>query len=257
MVVIPSESRHSTATGNTSVTKVRKSRVYLEYPCYICGNILSGAKSAINHANRIHGFDIPTRMIGRKRPQDDNYEFTRDRNAEVDEMHYSCSSCWFHCPEDDGGGEGIRVLNEHVRAEHDPIKVDITKDGEDTTQIGSRRNSRTGSVDNRSQQSDYDDEDEEDGNRGQGSGGERRTNANRGRNQTSDSGGGKYLNNKSNSGGSRDGDKERSNGGGGGGQERRSTTPNGTPITEESAKEISSKLEELTKLFKDFFSSQK
>ncbi|KAL0582166.1 hypothetical protein ABG067_008066, partial [Albugo candida] len=145
-MVIPAQARNvSTATGNTSVTKIPKTRVFLEYPCYICGDMLSRAKNAIDHANRIHGFDIPSRLQGRKRPQDDFYEYIRDRNAEVDEMHYSCASCWFHCPEDENG---IQTLNAHVRQEHDPIKVDESKEGDDVTQVGTKGNSRRlGSVD--------------------------------------------------------------------------------------------------------------
>ncbi|CAO3629515.1 unnamed protein product [Mucor hiemalis] len=189
----------SKATGVTSTNKMNKILVYPEYTCYICGNVLSSAISCINHVRRIHGFELFPRLVGRNRPPNNEYEYSRDKDEEVDELHYACCSCWFTCPED---GEGIQTLNNHVREEHDPQKVDITKEGSDMLeQRSSRGTSRRGSV----------------------------------------------SSNKSDSS-----NKRISRAGTSSPPRFRSTTPNGTPITEKSALDISSKLDELINLFKKY-----
>lgn len=53
------------STGTTSDNKLEKLRAYLEHTCFICGNIMSSAKQTINHVERIHGYDVPTRDVGR------------------------------------------------------------------------------------------------------------------------------------------------------------------------------------------------
>ncbi|KAI7895533.1 uncharacterized protein EV154DRAFT_398546, partial [Mucor mucedo] len=86
--------------------------IYLQHTCYICGNAMSGGTQTINHIKAVHGYEIPSRAVGYKRPQDNDQEYVRDMsNADV--LHYACPSCWFHCPEDD-----LEALNEHTRDEH-------------------------------------------------------------------------------------------------------------------------------------------
>lgn len=191
----------STATGVTSTNKLNKIRVYPEHACYICGNILSSAVSAINHIRRIHGYELPRRQVGHNRPSNNEYEYVRGKDTEVDELHFACCSCWFTCPEDE---LGLQDLNSHVREEHDPQKVDITKEGSDILRTPSNRPSRRGSVSST---------------------------------KSTDSSGVTVRPRPSTS----------SPSGGGG---KRGTTPNGTPITEESAHDIASKLDELINLFK-------
>lgn len=117
--------------NSTKVTKgsnLGKPIIYLQYTCYICGNAMSSAKQTINHIKNIHGYEVPSRAVGRRRPQDNDYEYIRDKISERDALHYACSSCWFHCPEDN-----LEVLNKHTNDEHNPLKVDITKDDDLTS----------------------------------------------------------------------------------------------------------------------------
>jgi Pyruvate/2-oxoacid:ferredoxin oxidoreductase delta subunit len=107
-------------------TKFDKPRVHLLDTCYICGNNFSKAVVVIDHVRRIHGYDLPRRRQGYKRPQNKNAEYVRDKNGEWDYQDLACPSCWFHCPE-----EELRELNQHTRDTHDPIKVDISKDDDD------------------------------------------------------------------------------------------------------------------------------
>lgn len=103
-------------------TKEFKELLAFEYPCYICGNILSRAKQSIDHVQRIHGYILPTRQVGRRRPPDPQYEYQNDINGEYDVVHYSCSSCWYHCPE-----SGLADLSDHINRTHNPVNVDPSK----------------------------------------------------------------------------------------------------------------------------------
>jgi hypothetical protein len=104
-------------------TKEYKELIAFEYPCYICGNILSRAKQAIDHVRRIHGYNLPTRSVGRRRPPDPQYEYQNDiQNGEYDVIHYSCPSCWYHCPE-----AGLAELSEHINDTHHPVNLDPSK----------------------------------------------------------------------------------------------------------------------------------
>jgi hypothetical protein len=103
-------------------TKEYKELIAFEYPCYICGNILSRAKQAIDHVRRLHGYSLPTRSVGRRRPPDPQYEYQNDINGEYDLIHYSCPSCWYHCPE-----SGLGDLAYHINIVHHPINVDPSK----------------------------------------------------------------------------------------------------------------------------------
>lgn len=95
-----------------------KQVVKLEYACYICGDILSAAKVVIDHVKRIHGIEIPSRQVGRNRPSSKEYEYLRDSNGDFDLLHYSCASCWYHCPETD-----LTELRDHYVEEHNPKNV--------------------------------------------------------------------------------------------------------------------------------------
>lgn len=159
----PSNTKMKASTGTRSDNKMEKPRLYLEHTCYICGNIMSSAKQTINHVDRIHGYELPSREVGRKRPQDNEFEYLRDKMAEKDMSHYACPSCWFHCSEDD-----LEVLNRHTRDEHNPLKVDMTKDDDLTStrprnrsnsilsnrsNTSGNRRSRSNSVSNNNRQS--------------------------------------------------------------------------------------------------------
>lgn len=94
------------------------------YPCYICGNILGKGRQVINHVEAIHGYRLPIRSVGHRRPQDTLYEYNNNPSSseEYDISHYACSSCWFHCPE-----AGLKELSDHVNATHHPENVDPIK----------------------------------------------------------------------------------------------------------------------------------
>lgn len=94
------------------------------YPCYICGNIFGKGRQIINHIEAIHGYKLPARSVGHKRPPDTLYEYKNDPSSEeeYDISHYACPSCWFHCPE-----AGLKELSDHVNASHHPENVDPTK----------------------------------------------------------------------------------------------------------------------------------
>lgn len=108
--------------------KDTKTIVSFEYPCYICGLIMSKPKVVIDHVRKLHGFEIPTRQVGHKRPPETDFDFQNDPKGEYDVQHYSCASCWFHCPE-----SGLAELAEHYNGEHNPKNVGPTK-GQETRQ---------------------------------------------------------------------------------------------------------------------------
>ncbi|KAF1797300.1 C2H2-type zinc finger transcription factor [Mucor lusitanicus] len=98
----------------------KKEVLTFTYPCYICGNILSKARQVVNHVETIHGYKLPVRQVGHKRPQEPHYEYNNDPATvdDYDVSHYACASCWFHCPE-----AGLKELSDHVNSVHHPENV--------------------------------------------------------------------------------------------------------------------------------------
>lgn len=103
--------------------KYGKPRVHLLDTCYICGNNFSSARQTIIHVRRIHGYGLPSRRQGHKRPQNKYMAYVRERNGQWDHEEIACPSCWFHCPE-----ENLTDLNDHIHQVHVPNKVDPTKE---------------------------------------------------------------------------------------------------------------------------------
>lgn len=103
-------------------TKKQKIRVHLKDTCFFCGRNMSSAKQTINHNIRIHGYLLPTRKQGYKKPDSKKYEYVREKNGKWDVEELACPSCWFHCPEND-----LEILYQHTRQEHKIIKVEGTK----------------------------------------------------------------------------------------------------------------------------------
>ncbi|KAI8639266.1 hypothetical protein BD408DRAFT_421673 [Parasitella parasitica] len=108
------------------------------YPCYICGNILYKAKQAINHIQAVHGYKLPVRAVGHKRPKDLQYEYENSpvSSDDYDVSHYACSSCWFHCPE-----AGLKELSDHVNQVHHPENIDPSKNNGGQIRGGEATNS--------------------------------------------------------------------------------------------------------------------
>ena len=219
--------RGSTNTGTTATSKIQKTRVFLEHACYICGNIFSSAKATINHCQNIHGYSLPTRSVGQNRPQDDEFEYVRDRNEEVDELHYACPSCWFHCPELEDTNEDLIILNNHVREEHEPENTDKKKGTSDEPL--SRRGSTGGRSSSNTPRS-----------------ARSRSNSASNKAESSTSAGNRSINNRRKS--NMEDEEEQGNSGSNTPKSRRSS------VSAEDIKSLSVKLEELTKLFKSFFS---
>ncbi|KAG2229488.1 hypothetical protein INT48_003850 [Thamnidium elegans] len=93
-----------------------KDLVILDHGCYICGRVFSSAAATRTHIKNVHGYDIPGRFNGVKRPLNKNYNYsTRIETDEYDEAHYACPSCWFHCPMDE-----LAVFHDHTIKQHSP-----------------------------------------------------------------------------------------------------------------------------------------
>jgi hypothetical protein len=111
-------------TSSTAKEDKEKARILLKHTCYVCGNTYSGAQQTIRHVKDIHGFDMPSRPIGKNRPSSEEYEYIKkkDDNGQVlPEEHYACPSCWYHCPDYD-----LKALYKHTQDEYDPIDLNPT-----------------------------------------------------------------------------------------------------------------------------------
>ncbi|KAI8640217.1 hypothetical protein BD408DRAFT_404299 [Parasitella parasitica] len=108
-------------------TKEYKKPIAFEYPCYICGTVLSKARQVLNHIKSVHGYDLPARAVGRRRPEDPKYIYVNNPQSrqEFEDFHFSCSSCWFHWPTNDAAG--LVHLARHISKAHDPVNVDPSK----------------------------------------------------------------------------------------------------------------------------------
>ncbi|CEP09194.1 hypothetical protein [Parasitella parasitica] len=108
-------------------TKEYKKKIAFEYPCYICGTVLSKARQVLNHVNSTHGYDLPARPVGRRRPEDPKYTYVNNpqNRQDFEDSHFSCSSCWFHCPANDK--KGLVHLAQHINKTHRPVNVDSSK----------------------------------------------------------------------------------------------------------------------------------
>lgn len=107
-------------------SKEYKQVIAFEYPCYICGNVLIKARQALNHIENTHGFRLPARSVGHRRPENPNFVYNSNPRSRKDfeVYHYSCTSCWFQCVADDNG---LTQLTDHVNEAHEPNNVDPTK----------------------------------------------------------------------------------------------------------------------------------
>lgn len=119
--------------------KVGKDLIALNHGCYICGNVYSSAAYVLDHVYGTHGIDLPARRPSVRRPQDRQFDYVMGKDAtEYDEEHYSCPSCWFHCPMDE-----LKVFHAHTVEEHDPVR--IRPESEEENGAGRRRSSRPSS----------------------------------------------------------------------------------------------------------------
>ncbi|KAI8359967.1 hypothetical protein BD560DRAFT_426087 [Blakeslea trispora] len=107
------------------VTTKKKEVVKFIYACSICGDSFRSAVQSIDHYMRIHGYSVPRRSVGRRRPAHPDYDYQNKPDGECDCEHYACGSCWFHTPADK---KGLAVLRNHFFEAHHPKKVDSSKD---------------------------------------------------------------------------------------------------------------------------------
>lgn len=111
-------SSSQSSTRSTKKRNLAKVPVYIEYACFICGNILGNATACINHIKKLHGYEILPRTSGTRRPRHNEFDYIDDQSDPYAIVEYACPSCWFHSPEHD-----LESLNEHIREEHAPVKV--------------------------------------------------------------------------------------------------------------------------------------
>ncbi|GAA5805926.1 hypothetical protein HPULCUR_011452 [Helicostylum pulchrum] len=98
-----------------------KDLVILDHGCYVYGRVFSSAAAARGHIKSMHGYDIPGRFVGIKRPPHNNYNYsTRTDTDEYDEAHYACPSCWFHCAKDQ-----LAELHDHTVQQHNPRLINL------------------------------------------------------------------------------------------------------------------------------------
>lgn len=117
-------------TGNDTHEYV----IALDAGCYICGHTFSSAGTARNHVRNIHRFDIPSRINGVNRPLNRYCEYvTRTNTDGYHELHYSCPSCWFHCPMSEPA-----EFYDHTIVEHDPRHIIIVNENEYDRGMGTR-----------------------------------------------------------------------------------------------------------------------
>ncbi|KAK4511429.1 uncharacterized protein ATC70_012644 [Mucor velutinosus] len=107
-------------------SKEYKQKIAFEYPCYICGSVLSKARQTINHLENIHGYKINGRSVGRRRPENPNFVYINDpkKRTDFEVYHCSCPSCWFHCSCDENA---LTALANHINEFHNPQNVDPGK----------------------------------------------------------------------------------------------------------------------------------
>ncbi|GAN08836.1 hypothetical protein MAM1_0226c08353 [Mucor ambiguus] len=107
-------------------SKEYKQKITFEYPCYICGSVLSKARQTINHIENTHGYRLNGRLVGRRRPEDPNYVYINEpkTRSDFEAYHCSCPSCWYHCPCDE---DALTSLANHVNKTHKPQNVDPAK----------------------------------------------------------------------------------------------------------------------------------
>lgn len=119
-----SQSSVKSSTSQKKLLDLNKIQVYLEYTCFVCGIVLGSPKSSIDHAKKIHGYIIQPRPENqKKRPRHHRFAYVKEKGGLYTIVENACPSCWFHSPEGD-----LEALNEHVREEHNPVKINDQKD---------------------------------------------------------------------------------------------------------------------------------
>ncbi|KAI9469001.1 MAG: hypothetical protein EXX96DRAFT_452264, partial [Benjaminiella poitrasii] len=112
----------------------KKKVLNLVYPCYICCSSHNNneyvaygvAARAINHVREAHGYYLPSRRRGIRRPKNDRYDYQSNMKMHWDEQHYACTSCWYHA-------DSLDRFIEHVKTRHTPSKYE---DGQVDDQAG-------------------------------------------------------------------------------------------------------------------------
>lgn len=118
-------------------TVVKRPRIHLRYPCYICGDSYAKGPATINHIVGVHRHKLPSRRPGYKRPINPLYVYKIEGDEKYDETHHGCCSCWFH-------SKNYEELQEHVEREHGPNKDNFVEKEKsnyfhDTTNRSTRR----------------------------------------------------------------------------------------------------------------------
>ncbi|KAI9340118.1 hypothetical protein BD770DRAFT_399797 [Pilaira anomala] len=111
--------------GSSNANRTAKTKIHLEYACYICGNLSSRPGVIIGHVEEKHGHFLPPQNYHAKRPLEREFIYVplTDTGADVVD-HCACPSCWFHCPQHD-----LKSLNIHTLDVHNPQSIlDVEED---------------------------------------------------------------------------------------------------------------------------------
>lgn len=111
--------------GSSNANRTAKTKIHLEYACYICGNLSSKPSVIIGHVEEKHGHFLPPQDHLAKRPLEKEFTYVplTDTSADVID-HCACPSCWFHCPQHD-----LKSLNMHTLDVHNPQSIsDVEED---------------------------------------------------------------------------------------------------------------------------------
>lgn len=128
--------RSRSGTEDIEEENTNTTLIALENGCFICGNFYSSPGGLRKHISNVHGYDIPARMSGVKRPKDLYYDYIMSSNTGgYDQLHFACPYCWFHCPADE-----LLILYDHTVEQHEPNKYEV-EDNMDTSMNNRRRGS--------------------------------------------------------------------------------------------------------------------
>jgi hypothetical protein len=67
----------------------------------------------------MHDWGIPGRGVGHRRPCSQRYQYIRNENDPVNEVHNACPSCWYYYRQE----RGIMVVHDHIFDVHHPANI--------------------------------------------------------------------------------------------------------------------------------------
>ncbi|KAI8987860.1 hypothetical protein BDF20DRAFT_910407 [Mycotypha africana] len=121
-----------------ALAPTEKKTLLLVYPCYLCdgdGPTYQKAARLIMHIRDQHGFLLPSRHTGVRRPANRHYNYQTDMKIKWDEQQNACPSCWYHT-------DALEELSLHISKEHDPPACEpLSQHNDASSRRGTRRRS--------------------------------------------------------------------------------------------------------------------